>query len=263
MGVVAGRAARIGHRWAAGRHAFGVAIVFALLAGCTSAGPAPPILPATVPPTVTDVSPSTVLPESTEIPEGAVGNVSCTADGPIVTSPTEARPDGVHFFVVAPQDVFVDVREALGRPTLEGIGGPPGATISILAPGDYLVGCRGSADDVAPATWVPLSIVDPRGLWVDDRVIDCPDRSTGIADYGEGTQGERGDLVEAFKRRAQGLLPGDEVSRAGYPEATPRRVRVVRAGRIVALAEYEEFETPGNWVLGTYTYCTSIGPRSG
>ena len=234
-------------------------VVSGTAVGCASPDPSMSAIPrGTVATAGADAGSS--LPAATATPEPPTGEVSCTPAGPIVSSPVEASPDGVHFRVSLPENVLAEVRDVHREGTLDGIGGP-GASISQLAPGDYLVGCRDYVTDQASPNWARLSVVDPRGLWVDDRVIDCPDRSTGITDYVSGAQGEKGDLSDALRRHVQGLLPDDQVTAAGYPEASPRKVRIVRSGRVVALAEYEEFETPGNWVLGVYTYCGSIGPR--
>ena len=100
-----------------------------------------------------------------------------------------------------------------------------------------------------------LTIVDPNGLWVDDRVT-CEDRSIGIIDYGEGAEGEHDDLVAAFRRIVTGLLPTDQVMRAGYPAAVKRAVRIVREGTVVAVGTYAEHD-PGNWLLSTVEKCAS------
>jgi hypothetical protein len=200
-------------------------------------------------------SPSAMIP--------VVGFIRCIADGARVQSPIVAGPDGVHFVVTALGDL--DVRIAADPPVAMGLRpgefGPmamdtsSGHAVSQLGPGDYEIACRdGRTDEILPVQ-ARLTVVDPNGLWVDDRLT-CEDRSIGIIDYGEGAQGERGDLSAAFRRHVTGLLPTDQVTRAGYPAAATREVRIVRDGAVVALGTYEAYD-PGNWLLSTVEKCGS------
>ena len=100
-----------------------------------------------------------------------------------------------------------------------------------------------------------LTVIDPGGIWVDDRLT-CADRSIGSIDYGEGAEGEHGDLVAAFRRHVTGLLPTDQVTPAGYPATDARKVRIVRDGSVVAVGTYEQRE-PGNWLLSSVEKCDS------
>ena len=242
------------------RAALVMVAVAAIVLGCGSTEPSVSSAPVASGPSTTAADPTMPSAAPTVTPEPPIGEVSCSAAGPVATSPLEASPDGVHLRLDLPDDVQIVVRDTLGRPTQDGLGSP-GDTISYLGPGEYTMACRDTTTDLV-TPWVPLSIIDPTGIWVDDRVIDCPDRSTGIADYGQGTKGiSADDLVEDLRQHVQGLRPGDQVTVAGYPEGAPHKVRIVRDGRVIALAEYEAFEQPDNWVRSTYTYCTSIGPR--
>jgi len=199
---------------------------------------------------------------SLSIQPPTIGRISCVADGARVQSPIVAAPDGVHF-VTSFGDL--DVRMAADPPIAMGLRpgefGPmvmdtsSGHAVSQLGPGDYQIACRdGRTDDMLPVQ-ATLTVVDPNGFWVDDRVT-CEDRSFGIIDYMEGAEGEHGDLVAAFRRHVTGLLPTDQVTRAGYPAAVKREVRIVREGTIVALGTYDAYD-PGNWLLSTVEKCGS------
>jgi hypothetical protein len=194
-----------------------------------------------------------------------LAQITCGADGAHVQSPVMARPDGVHLVVTGPDDATVvvagDPPVALGLQP--GEFGPmvlytrSGSIVSELGPGTYEIGCRdGTSNAVLPVT-APLFIVDPDGLWVDDRVT-CLDRSIGNVDYVEGAEGSHGDLVTAFRQHLTGLLPGDVVTTAGYPATPARKVRVVRQGDVVAVGTYEQRE-PGNWLLSDVEKCDHAG----
>jgi hypothetical protein len=184
-----------------------------------------------------------------------VGFITCAADGAHATSPVAVQPDGVHFIVEARQDVTAIVGDGRGDEPDEWLSGPGQAVSTLLGTGTYEVGCRdGRTDQVLPLR-APLEIIDPGGLWLEDRLT-CQDRSIGISDYVEGTEGEHGDLVAALRRHVTGLQPGDMVTPAGYPAADGREIRIVRDGIVVAVASYEQSE-PGNWLLSTFAVCGS------
>lgn len=193
-------------------------------------------------------------PSSTVRP--TVVRISCGPGGPSVSSTVVAAPDGVHATVTAPDPWVLTVEDESG-PRLD-VGFGKGESVSLLGPGEYLIGCRDSDRDVEPPARAPLIVLDPNGYWVDDRVT-CADRGTGIYDYGEDAVGERGDLVEAFRRHLTGLQEGDRVSPAGYPAATSREVRVVRDGDIIGLATYEPWGSGDTWILTTFDECSDAG----
>jgi hypothetical protein len=188
-----------------------------------------------------------------------VGSITCAPDGAHVTSPVGVQADGVHFLVIAPEDQTAIVGDGLGNEPDEWLSGSGQAVSTLLGIGRYEVACRdGETDEVAPVR-APLEIVDPGGLWVEDR-LRCADWSMGITDYAEGADGEHGDLVAALRRHVTGLRPGDLVTPAGYPATAAREIRVVRDGTVVAVATYEERE-PGNWLLSAFAVCGNSGIR--
>jgi hypothetical protein len=114
--------------------------------------------------------------------------------------------------------------------------------------------------------WVGLEVVDPEGLWLADRPH-C-EHPTGLhpdyVEYFEGglPKGEPGDPVELARERLPEEFPGwqegDEVEPAGYPESSPRNVRVRRGDQVVAVASYRDDER-GGWFFGDILYCDDGG----
>jgi hypothetical protein len=186
-----------------------------------------------------------------------VGSITCGADGAHVTSPVVVQADGVHFIVTSIEDRTAIVGDGRGDEPDEWLSGPGQAVSTLLGTGTYEVGCRDGATDVVLPVRASLEIIDPAGLWIEDRVT-CADRSVGINDYIEGAEGEHGDLVAAFRRHVTGLRPGDLVTPAGYPATDSRKVRIVRDGTVIAVGTYEQSE-PGNWLLSVVAKRGSAG----
>jgi hypothetical protein len=83
--------------------------------------------------------------------------------------------------------------------------------------------------------------------------------SVAYLDHAPGTQGEVGDPVEVVRGGLRGLLDGDVVEVAGYPEyGTEALVRVMRAGRIVAVVHLSR-TTAGGWLLDRIVRCPDAG----
>jgi hypothetical protein len=80
----------------------------------------------------------------------------------------------------------------------------------------------------------------------------------GITDYVSGAKGEVGDPVELSRHHFQGLQAGDVVERAGYPGSAYPKVRVVRAGQVIALVKYRPDES-GGWLRDQVSICDGSG----
>jgi hypothetical protein len=193
-------------------------------------------------------------PSSTVAP--TIGRISCGPGGPSVSSNVVAAPDGVHAIVTMPDPWDVIVEDESGPRLDAGFG--QGESVSILGPGEYLIGCRDGDRDLELAARAPLTILDPNGVWVDDRLT-CTDRVTGSYTPGEDAAGERGDLVAALRRHMTGLQDGDRIEPAGYPAATSREVRIVRAGTVIGLATYQPWGSDDGWILSVVAKCTDSG----
>jgi hypothetical protein len=183
--------------------------------------------------------------------------VTCGADGARATTPVAVQPDGVHFTFDAPEDQTAIVGDGRGDEPDEWLSGSGQAVSTLLGTGTYEVACRDAATDRVLPVRAPLEIIDPGGLWLEDRLT-CADRVVGVTDYIEGAEGEHGDLIAALRRHVTGLRPGDQVTRAGYPVSENREVRVVRDGTVVAVATYG-WAGPGAWLLRTFAVCGSSG----
>lgn len=207
-----------------------------------------------------------------------VAEVVCADGGARVgTAAVQPQADGVH--------LRLENREPTGRYVYYRVGEdirsltelPPGTSERVVAaePGRWELVCvtpEAYPDDTSP--WVALDVFDPRALWVPADVEGCEHPSSVHPDYVEyfegGTpQGEARDPVELARELAPqevpGWRPGDVIERAGYPEASPRLVRVVRDGRVVAVLDYRD-DDRGGWYYGGVTYCeedAGSGPEPG
>jgi hypothetical protein len=203
----------------------------------------------------------------TAIMADATAAVVCQADGGtrVVTPTVKPRPDGVHFQVDNRADGSVYLYYRWGAD--EGNVGEldRGLTEKVVAqgPGTWRLAC--TAPDRFPtdqAAWMPMEVVDPEGLWIPSRV-DCEHPTASHPDYreyfeGRLPRGETGAPVEQARDIVSGEVPGwrpeDVVETAGYPEAVPRLVRVVRDGRIIAVLDYRD-DGQGGWFYGGIEYC--------
>jgi hypothetical protein len=96
-------------------------------------------------------------------------------------------------------------------------------------------------------------VVDQHGQWVDDRPIGEMCSQSSI-DYAPTAAGDPESQLGREARQALGAKPGDEVGRAGYPRQEPIEYRLVRDGRVVALARYAS-TGHGRWLLEGVQKC--------
>ena len=193
----------------------------------------------------------------------AVGRVVCQNGTSVPTPLVRVQPDGVH--------LRVDNRTGAGRlvyrqedetSARELHDAPPGisGTVSLEAPGEWRVVC--TPPPLYPqedSPWVELEVVDPDGLWVSDQP-ECDVVTSTHPDYFEDLpRGHTGDLLKAARREVPEWMedpqPEDVVEAAGYPEGRIPQFRVVRDGRVVAVASYRD-DGRGGWLFGSIDYCT-------
>jgi hypothetical protein len=127
-----------------------------------------------------------------------------------------------------------------------------GTFVFTLGTGVYRLGCGGSS--------VAFAVVDPDGIYTSTE-LGCNNGSgtTGIVDYAEDARGRQGSVLDVARMELRGLRAGDLVEPAGYPTAAGERlVRVVRAGRIVAVLAYAD-DGHGGWLIGTTRMCPGAG----
>ncbi len=191
-------------------------------------------------------------PERRALPD--VARIVCTADGTrLLTPAVRPRPDGVHVILSqhggAPATLDTD----------QAGGWKPGPKpfVLTLPPGDARLGCMTMADwNVDPPrhrAWVTLRVVDQDDQWVDDQPAGGTCSQSSI-DYAPTAAGDPKSHLGRDARRAMEATSGDVVERAGYPRQEPIEYRLVRDGKVVALARYAS-TGHGRWLLDGVQKC--------
>ncbi len=180
------------------------------------------------------------------------------------TTEVQAQGDGVHLVVQnrLPYDPGLIVAfdgEGTGR-DLE----PDGVTRLTLAipPGGFTVACRLGPDmpvedvlSVAPR----LQVVDPEGLYV-SPTLECSGETVGEVASPGGVEAGTDPVQVATDALAHFLAPDDVVEVAGYPEAVPRLMRVIRGGSVIMRVELVLRED-GTWTSDVVERCASLLPQ--
>lgn len=204
---------------------------------------------------------------SDPVPTPSVAEIVCERDGTtrVLTPKAQPQRDGVHLRVDNRTGREMELA-VQGDTQSHGASeyAPPGTTslVTSIAPGKVRVWCADWNDPPeVPGPSDDLTIVDPEGLWV-SRELDCgpPTGDVGIMsvihDHFFASPGERGDPVELARSHFGWADPGDIVEPAGYPEADGGAlIRVVRGGRVVAIASYDA-DGEGGWLLGYEEACS-------
>ncbi len=201
----------------------------------------------------------------------SVAEIVCERDGTtsVLTPKVQPQRDGVHLRVDnrTGREMELAVQgETHSHAASE--YGPPGTTslVSSIAPGEVRVYCADLNDPPeVPGPSDDLIIVDPQGLWV-PRELDCRAPAGGgetgtmsvIYDF-PTAPGERGDPAELARSHFGWADSGDIIEPAGYPEADDGGplIRVVRDGRVVAIASYAA-DGQGGWLLGYEELCNGL-----
>jgi hypothetical protein len=183
-----------------------------------------------------------------------VARIVCTAAGTrLLTPAVRPQADGVH----------VMLSQTGGAPatleTNQGGGDKPGPKplVLILPPGRANLGCMTTADWNADPPrhrgWVALRVADQDDRWVDDHPAGgtC---SQSFIDYAPTAAGDPRSQLGRDARTALDASPTDVVERAGYPKQEPIEYRLVRDGRVVALARFAS-TGPGRWLLEGVQKC--------
>jgi len=239
---------------------FSAAILGGSLVACSSIDRPvnSPESPASSPPSVpsADASPADASPGAS--PDDALVELLVTCDGTATRIPlprVRARPDGIHvrFANVSGQMQPFDVDDATGL-AMFGDSVPIGGGVSVftIGTGVYRLGCGGPS--------IPFAVVDPDGVYASSD-LGCGNGSgtTGTVDYAETARGRQGSVVDVARLELRGLRPGDLVEPAGYPAAAGERlVRVVRAGRAIAVLGYAD-DGHGGWLISTTRTCPGAG----
>jgi hypothetical protein len=204
-------------------------------------------------------------PPPAEEPTAAdIGRVVCDAEGTHVETPSvRAQADGVHLVVV--NRLGFDTGFSMG---FAGGGGggenaPQGESshLVLAPPGELGIGCSLDPAGGGEVEHRILRVVDPDG-WYRPAELDCESWSQGFSDYGMDAVGRPGEPEEVARERFDsdfGLIEGDVVERAGYPDSETPIVRLVRDGRVLATISYRR-AGDGGWLEDTMSKCDELQP---
>ena len=218
----------------------------------------PPTTRAPSPPSVPSTEPSPADASQGASPDDAPAELRVTCDGTathIAVPRVRTRVDGIHvrFANASGQMLPFGVDDATGLAMFgDSVPVEGGAFVYAIGTGVYRLGCGGPA--------VAFAVVDPDGIYTSTD-LGCGNGSgtTGTVDYAETARGRQGSVVDVARLELRGLRPGDLVEPAGYPAAAGERlVRVVRAGRVVAILAYAD-DGHGGWLIGTTRTCPGAG----
>ncbi len=208
---------------------------------------------------------TSAAPRVDQVASTTEATVTCEDNEVSVAEPSVAtQADGVHLTIDNRDggQRIVWARSAGRQQTEAALPGASSVVISWLPPGEWALLCSPASvypgDDAAGTT---LAVVDPAGHWVDDA-LGCEHPTHTHPDYEEyftgGTPtGEQGDPLAMAEEEASSwfpVRPSDAIEPAGYPDAAPRRFRVMRRGSAVALVSYSS-DGQGGWYFGSVEYC--------
>jgi len=194
-----------------------------------------------------DTSPQPV--EQTEIPDVAEVNCNPAASVPYQSN-VRPQPDGVHLRIHNGLDHPIRVDVEGQEP--DSFRADPGVTETVRSypPGPLTVVCSDDGFVVAS----DLQIVDTEGLWTSTE-LQCGEDDVVAAGTGDGfLVVGTADPVALVREIYPKLLDDDVVELAGYPSATPPIVRVVREGRVAAVAQFRS-DGQGGWLLSGDESC--------
>ncbi len=109
------------------------------------------------------------------------------------------------------------------------------------------------------ANTAPIEIVDPSGIWHDERLACGDDYEEGSADPPLWFHKDVNPFPDAIRRVVPGIADTDRIEYAGYPPSGSRQgeYRVVRGDDVVAWFELEDYGDR------TYVGATFVCPDSG
>lgn len=217
-------------------------------------------------PTTSPVTPVTPDPEANHSdPWGAPTalSVTCTRDGiELLSTEVPAQPDGVHIITDNPGGARFVLAHLKGpTPVPSGdrslsVGVRPqglARELDIWPPGPVELSCHGHGIDKRRET---VYVTDPQGLWV-SAALTCDEtvpfeRETVILDT---------DMETAVREGVEGVLPTDEIVRAGYPQdPDPAAVMlVVRDGDPVAALLLIYVDSEEGWYPFIGDICVGTG----
>ena len=190
--------------------------------------------------------------EARNVPDEIV--LICDSDGHRIST-DEVRPqgDGVHLVVDNRRDRDPGIAYRYGDGSGGGDNAPPGRTVLRLPapPGPFQVACYPNDPNAEPA-YLSAEVVDPEGVYVDAE-LGCGARVSGIGEYTEKPKGVDDPEAAARDQLEFGIEEGDELRRAGYPDAEAPVFVVVRDGDVVARTDL--LRGTSGWYTDGYEAC--------
>jgi hypothetical protein len=203
-----------------------------------------------------------------DLAEGATDTASVRCEPSSTWSQPEAvrvQPDGVHLSIDNRTERRMFLYYRIGedtRPVGEVGAGVSDAVVTAPPVAWDLICVAPNAYPEDDDPWAPLTVVDPDRVWVSD-VLDCDRSAASHPDYREDFEGGtpagvQGDPIDLAREWITGagfpVVAEDVLEQAGYPEAEPFLVRVVRHGRVVAIGTFQA-DGEGGWIDRGAEYC--------
>jgi hypothetical protein len=178
----------------------------------------------------------------------------CGDDGVRVeTGEVVAQVDGVHLHVSSKHASGGGLQISFdgggfGR-NLEGDGST--VLVESIPPGDVRVACI--ASDASLSRWGVIRVLDPDRLYVSPD-LEC---SGAVAAFGAGSSAGEDPVQVASNVFRPVMNPDDsQVETAGYPEASPRLMRLVIRGRVVGVLTLHSDK--GEWTSDDAFVCEEL-----
>jgi hypothetical protein len=243
----------------------GMGLAAAALLGRPEANSDAPISPTPTPtrPAITTPSPNIEANHSDAWGAATALSVTCTRNGvDLLSTEVPAQPDGVHIIVDNPGGARI-VHAHLKGPTpvshpdrsLSVGVRPQGLARHIQAwpPGPVELSCHGQGIDERRET---VHVTDPQGLWVSDALA-CEE----TVEFERESFLFNADIEAAMRDNVRGVLPTDEIVRAGYPQDPDPAATalVVRDGDRVAALILIYVGSEGGWYPFIGEICVGSG----
>jgi hypothetical protein len=242
-------------------------IGLAAVAFLSDRGPRPATGPSPTPtrPTITAPSPNTDSWPTHSDPWGAPTalSVTCNKDGiELLSNEAPAQPDGVHVIVDNPggaRIVHAHLKGPIPVPS-----GDRSLSVGVRAqgvareiawwpPGPVELSCHGQGINERRET---VHVTDPQGLWVSGALA-CDE----TVPYERERVIPSPDMEKAVRESVRGVLPTDEIVRAGYPQDPfpAATMLVVRDGDPVAALILPYVGSEGGWYPFIGEICVGSG----
>jgi hypothetical protein len=247
----------------------GIALAAVAFLGGPESRPAAPSspMPSTTPTRPANTTPSPDIEANHSDPWGAPTalSVTCTRDGiELLSTEVPAQPDGVHVVVDNSGGATHLLSDTKGpRPVPEDRTSrfdlfdphPDGYTRTVAnwPPGPVEIACEFPGLDQRSAT---VRVTDPNALWISDALA-CEE----TVPYNRETVIGNADIVKAVRENVRGVLPTDDIVRAGYPQDPfpAAYMLVVRDGDPVAVLILPYHGSEGGWHPFVGEICVGSG----